>query len=134
MFTAGAIWRSDYRWVRLCCFLCNQVFSIGLLISIVNIIVPAVTYWVESLVLAGGTGVLSWWVFRPRKKKAERTKAPAKREPALEDPRKAKATARLRAKERRDEITGDALGQLTDDWLSDNLAPQREPRSRGEDD
>lgn len=67
LFTAMAIWRSNRRWVRLVCFVFNQLFSVGFLISVKDVVVPAVALWVESLCVALGTIVLTAWLFRTRK-------------------------------------------------------------------
>ena len=67
LFTAMAIWRSERRWVRFVCFLTNQIFSMGFLISVKDVVVPALTLWVESLCVALATIVLSAWLFRSRK-------------------------------------------------------------------
>ncbi|MEN8196546.1 MAG: hypothetical protein ABFS30_08520 [Pseudomonadota bacterium] len=67
LFTAMAIWRSNRRWVRLFCFVINQLFSVGFLISVKDVVVPAVALWVESLIVAVGTIVLTGWLFRTRK-------------------------------------------------------------------
>lgn len=67
LFTAMAIWRSNRRWVRLVCFVFNQLFSVGFLISVKDVVVPAVALWVESLSVAVGTIILTGWLFRTRK-------------------------------------------------------------------
>ena len=55
--TLVAVWRSQRAWVRLICFVINQVLSIGVAISYVMTALLAYTYWLPSvLVLVGVAG------------------------------------------------------------------------------
>lgn len=64
VFTLVAIWRSNSRLVRLLCFLVNQVFSIGVILSWTLTALLAYTYWIASLGAVVIALVLSWWAFR----------------------------------------------------------------------
>lgn len=66
-FTAMAIWRSDSRWFRLLCFLVNQLFAIGVIISQTIAIILAIEYWLHSLVVLLVVVILSWLLFRRRR-------------------------------------------------------------------
>lgn len=63
-FTAMAIWRCENRWIRLLCFLINQLFAIGVIISQTIAIILAIEYWIHSLVVLLVVIVLSWLLFR----------------------------------------------------------------------
>ncbi len=63
-FTAMAIWRSQRRWVRLCCFLLNQIFAVGVVISWTIVLILAYEYWIHSLVVLAAVVALGWWTFR----------------------------------------------------------------------
>lgn len=64
-FTAMAIWRSQNRWVRLLCFLFNQVFAVGVVISWTIVLILAYEYWIHSLAVLALVIALGWWTFRP---------------------------------------------------------------------
>ena len=84
VFTLVAIWRSNSRLVRLLCFLINQVFSIGVILSWTLTALLAYTYWIASLGAVVITLVLSWWVFRSGSPKSdEQEGVGTKREPVL---------------------------------------------------
>src|SRR5262249_43930230 len=68
-YTAVAIWRSRRPWFRFLCFVVNQLFSVGVILSWTLTGLLAYTYWRESLGALGGTAVLSFARFhwpRPR--------------------------------------------------------------------
>jgi hypothetical protein len=68
-YTAVAIWRSRRPWYRFLCFLVNQLFSVGVILSWTLTGLLAYTYWRESLGALAGTAVLSFAGFhwrRPR--------------------------------------------------------------------
>jgi hypothetical protein len=66
-YTAIAIWRSRRPWFRFLCFLVNQLFSVGVIMSWTLTGLLAYTYWRESLGALGGTAVLSLAAFRWRR-------------------------------------------------------------------
>lgn len=72
-FTAMTIWRAEKRWVRLLSLIVNQLFSAGLLVSYLNIVVPAAVYWKEAaanvLLVVSMTWLMFWLVGRKRKRK-----------------------------------------------------------------
>ncbi len=67
-FTLVAVWRSRHSWVRLLCFVLNQVLSIGVVISWSLTVLLAYTYWMPSaamfVTIAGGT----LYLFRGKKR------------------------------------------------------------------
>ena len=65
-FTAVAVWRSDSRWLRLLCFVVNQVFSVGIILSWTLTSLLAYTYWQQSLTVVVATLVVAIWVLRTR--------------------------------------------------------------------
>ena len=65
-FLMAGIWRCDRRAVRFSFLLIHQLFSVGVFISQVNIVVLAIYLWVESLfIIAAATG-LAILLFRRR--------------------------------------------------------------------
>ena len=66
-YTAIAIWRSRRPWFRFVCFLVNQLFSVGVILSWTLTGLLAYTYWRESLGALGGTALLSLAGFRRRR-------------------------------------------------------------------
>lgn len=66
-FTTVAIWRSRRGWFRLLCYLLNQVFGIGVILSYSLVVVIAYRYWHASLAALAATVVLSLWFFRTRR-------------------------------------------------------------------
>ena len=66
-YTAVAIWRSRRPWFRFVCFLVNQLFSVGVILSWTLTGLLAYTYWRESLGALGGTALLSLAGFRRRR-------------------------------------------------------------------
>lgn len=75
-FTAMAIWRSQNRWVRLLCFLFNQVFAVGVVISWTIVLILAYEYWIHSLAVLALVIALGWWTFRQRKPRADTDNEP----------------------------------------------------------
>ena len=65
-FTAVAVWRSDSRWFRLACFVVNQVFSVGIILSWTLTSLLAYTYWQQSLAVVAATLISAIWVMRTR--------------------------------------------------------------------
>lgn len=63
-FTLTAIWRSKRGFVRLFCFIANQLFSIGIILSWALTVILAYTYWIASLGTIAATLVVSWYLFR----------------------------------------------------------------------
>ena len=82
VFTLVAIWRSNSRVVRLVCFLVNQIFSIGVILSWTLTALLAYTYWIASLGTIVITLILAWWAFRTPKPKDPMEEV-ARKEPAL---------------------------------------------------
>ncbi len=66
-FTSVAVWRCPTAWFRFICFVVNQVFSVGILLSWTLTALLAFTYWRESLLVLAGTAVGSFWLFRRRR-------------------------------------------------------------------
>ena len=85
VFTLVAIWRSNSRLVRLLCFLVNQVFSIGVILSWTLTALLAYTYWIASLGAVVISLILSWWAFRTSSPKdpADDEEEGERKEPAL---------------------------------------------------
>lgn len=65
-FTTVAVWRCQVAWFRFVCFVVNQIFSVGILLSWTLTALLAFTYWRESLLVLAGTGIGSLWLFRRR--------------------------------------------------------------------
>jgi hypothetical protein len=65
-FTGIAVWRSSRPWFRFFCFLVNQAFSIGILLSTVLTVAMAVRYWQISLAVFAATAAISLFMFRRR--------------------------------------------------------------------
>ena len=85
VFTLVAIWRSNSRLLRLLCFLVNQVFSIGVILSWTLTALLAYTYWIASLGAVVISLILSWWAFRTSSPKdtADEEDEGERKEPAL---------------------------------------------------
>ena len=83
VFTLVAIWRSNSRIVRLTCFLLNQIFSIGVILSWTLTALLAYTYWIASLGAIVITLVCSWWMFRTKPKEDPMEEERVRKEPAL---------------------------------------------------
>ena len=66
-FTGVAVWRSERSWFRFVCFVVNQLFSIGILISWSLTIILAYAYWQESLAAAAATAAAGLFLFRRRR-------------------------------------------------------------------
>ncbi len=62
-FTVIGLWRSQRRWVRLCCYAVNQLFSFGMVVSLTVTALLAYTYWWQSLSAAAITVVVAWYLF-----------------------------------------------------------------------
>ena len=67
-YTAIAVWRSERAWVRFICFVVNQVFSIGVLNTVVSTATLVVSYWHQALVAFAVTGAGSLYLFRRRRR------------------------------------------------------------------
>jgi hypothetical protein len=65
-FTWVAVWRSSRPWFRFFCFLVNQLFSIGILLSTVLTVAMAARYWQASLAVFAATAAISLFIFRRR--------------------------------------------------------------------
>jgi hypothetical protein len=83
VFTLVAIWRSNSRIVRLVCFVVNQVFSIGVILSWTLTALLAYTYWIASLGAIIITLICSWWLFRSKPQNENDEGERVRREPAL---------------------------------------------------
>jgi len=83
IFTLVAIWRSNSRIVRLICFLVNQLFSIGVILSWTLTALLAYTYWIASLGTVVIALVLSWWTFRKKRDEDASDAEKVRKEPAL---------------------------------------------------
>jgi presenilin-like A22 family membrane protease len=66
-FTWVAVWRSERSWFRFVCFVINQLFSIGILISWSLTVILAYAYWQASLAVFAGTGAAGLFLFRRRR-------------------------------------------------------------------
>ena len=67
-FTGVAVWRSECSWFRFVCFVVNQLFSIGILISWFLTAILAYVYWQAFLVVLAGTGAAGLFLFRRRRR------------------------------------------------------------------
>jgi hypothetical protein len=65
-FTLVAVWRSHRGWLRFICFVVNQVFSIGVLISWTLTLLLAYTYWLPSALVFLGVGGATFYLFGRR--------------------------------------------------------------------
>ncbi|MEA2779405.1 MAG: hypothetical protein QOK29_949 [Rhodospirillaceae bacterium] len=65
-FTLVAVWRSPKAWVRLCCLLVNQLFSVGVLISWSLTILLAYTYLLQSAIVCIVVAGTTFYLFRER--------------------------------------------------------------------
>lgn len=113
-FTATGIWRSNRRITRLCCFTVNQVFSIGLLISALQIAVPAIVLWRESLGAIVLTLIVAWFCFRKRKTPREEAV------PAVEARQPALVPGGARGHE---DLDAEDVRRLSDQWINKKLPP-----------
>ena len=66
-FTGMAVWRSGRPWVRLLCYVVNQLFSIGFLLSWTLTGLLAYTYWQESIAVFVATAAGALYLFRGRR-------------------------------------------------------------------
>jgi len=66
-FTWVAVWRSERSWFRFVCFVVNQLFSIGILISWSLTAILAYAFWRESLGAFAATGAAGLFLFRRRR-------------------------------------------------------------------
>lgn len=74
-FTVIAIWRAPRGWIRLLCYVVNQAFSVGIILSWTLTSLLAYTYWQYSLATVAATLVVAWLV-------VGRSPAPAEAVPA----------------------------------------------------
>jgi hypothetical protein len=65
-FTCVAIWRSRRPWLRFLCFIVNQVFSVGMLMSTVLTVAFIISFWIETLAVFIATAAISLFLFRRR--------------------------------------------------------------------
>ena len=65
-FTLVAVWRSHWAWLRLVCFVVNQVLSIGVFISWSLTLLLAYTYWLPSALIFLGMAGTTFYLFRRR--------------------------------------------------------------------
>lgn len=65
-FTWVAVWRSERSWFRFVCFLVNQLFSIGVVMSWTLTVILAYAYWQTSIAAFAATGAVSLFMFRRR--------------------------------------------------------------------
>ncbi len=63
-FTMVGVWRCQTGWLRFCCFLVNQLFSVGVVVSLTVTALLAYTYWWQSIFAAVASGAAAWLVFR----------------------------------------------------------------------
>lgn len=108
VFTGTALWRCGNRWIRLVCLLINQIFSMGILLSWAQIIVPAYILWREALVVMVLTVAITWFLFRKRRPKSK----PEKR-------------GRIPKEPRRGEIGAAELNSLSNDWAAQAAAREQ---------
>jgi hypothetical protein len=66
-----AVWRSSRAWIRFLCFIANQVFSVGVVISWSLAVIIAYRYWIPSMVLALLTAGMTLFLFRRRDRQQE---------------------------------------------------------------
>ena len=83
IFTLVDLWRSHRRIVRLICFLINQVFSIGVILSWTLTALLAYTYWIASLGTIVIALVLAWWTFREKRVEDDKDAEKIRKELAL---------------------------------------------------
>lgn len=112
VFTGTALWRCSNRWIRLVCLLINQMFSMGILLSWAQIVVPAYILWKEALVAMVLTVAVAWFLFRKRRPKGE------------PEPR------RRGRKLPREDVGAEELRSVSDEWAAQ--AARRDRRNRPE--
>lgn len=78
-FLMAGIWRCDRRSVRFCFLIIHQLFSAGVFISQINIVVLAIVLWAQSLAVIVVAVVLAMVIFRRRKP----THPPDPQQPAI---------------------------------------------------
>lgn len=109
VFTGTALWRCGNRWIRLVCLLINQVFSMGILLSWAQIVVPAYILWREALVVMVLTILLACFLFRKRRPKV----VPEKR-------------GRVPREARRGEVGATELNRLSEEWAAEAAAREQD--------
>ncbi|MFQ5955541.1 MAG: hypothetical protein ACE5JZ_10795 [Kiloniellales bacterium] len=62
-FTVIGLWLSQRRWVRLFCYLVNQLFSVGMVVSVTVTALLAYTFWWQSLIAASISVAIAWFIF-----------------------------------------------------------------------
>jgi hypothetical protein len=67
-YTWVAVWRSERSWFRFLCFVVNQIFSIGVLMSWSLTLILAYAYWHAALAAFAATGAASLFAFRRRRR------------------------------------------------------------------
>jgi hypothetical protein len=65
-FTWVAIWRSARPWLRFLCFVVNQIFSVGILMSAFLTVAFIISFWIETLAVFAATAAISLFLFRRR--------------------------------------------------------------------
>jgi hypothetical protein len=65
-FTWVAIWRSKRPWLRFLCFVVNQLFSVGILMSTIVTVAFIISFWIETLAVFIVTAAISLFLFRRR--------------------------------------------------------------------
>lgn len=66
-FLMAGIWRCERRGIRFCFLVVHQLFSAGVFISQVNIVVLAIYLWIESLAIVLVASALAMLMFRRRR-------------------------------------------------------------------
>ena len=70
--TFAGIWRAGRRWVRLLCYIVNQVVSFGMLQAGALTFAILLGYWRETIAAAGLTLLASCWLFGERRSRTWR--------------------------------------------------------------
>ncbi len=73
--TFAGVWRAPQRWVRLMCYVVNQIASFGMLQAGVLTLAILLGYWRETIAAAAVTLVAFCWVFRDRRQGTWRQRA-----------------------------------------------------------
>jgi hypothetical protein len=65
--TGVAVWRAKRRWLRGVLYLVHQVFTIGIVINWLTVVIVAINFWWQACLVAATCACGGWWLCRERK-------------------------------------------------------------------